>query len=510
MKKTGTYLATVIVVLCCSVFAAAQQRVRIAGLESNPQYRALTAEEARLAKMSDSISTSMDNVRRAFRTDTLNRAALTTAILRMEEEMFGLRNRMAGITGQINAIEQEWILKNLENETGPERFAQDSVADDGPQVRNLVYNTYFDRNLRPEDLAELREAQETETRIPELAEQFSENNQRLRLLKYAYDLALAESTADSIKNRFDSLARVNRSVDRNIHILWNSVFDNKSYAYNFLMDKNNRGDLLDRYTQDLDKLRSQQTEWTGIYASDEIVTYVLQKRLLTEYEIMLAQDLGYNAAADSLRRVYAALQHVDKLEGLGPVALKKRLFLEYEEISLHTAAQYGARKPIPEVKIYPNGIIYRVLLGTYSAVQQPSAFRNVAPIAVQKGPDNKYRYFAGGFPNDSTANAAVEQMRKRGFKKPEAVVWMDGVYINLATGKGLADAFYRVELSGVGELSAEVKEAIRTATGGKDIMRGDGVFIVGPLDNAAEAVRLRTSLERRDPEMEIKITEFRN
>lgn len=509
MRFLATYLLTAVLALFCCVQLDAQQRVRIAGMESNAEYQRLVEEEGKLSRMSDSISQAMNNIRRSFRTDTLNRAANSAAILRMEEETFDLRNRMARLAGQINAIEQEWILHSLNSdepvaESGPAAYASDERI-----TANLVYNAYFDRNLGAEELRELRAAQRAESDIPPLIEQYRENNDRLKILRYAYDLSIMAGTADSIRVRFDSLARVNAGVDRQISDAWGTVFDNKSYCYNLLMDKHNRNDLLQGFENDMEKLRQAQAEWLGVYASDEIADYVLQKKLITTYEIKLAEELQNQAALDSLRRVQAALPRIEALE-LDPVRLRERLFLDYEDIKINSASPYNSRNPIPEVKVYPKGVIYRVLLGTYSAAQQPSVLKNVSPLAVQKGPDNKYRYFAGGFPSDTTANAAVEQMKKRGFKSPQTVAWMDGVYINIDSGKGLDSGFYRVELSGVHELTPEVREVIRTVTGGKDIVRSSDRFIVGPLDDGAEAARLRAALERRDPEMEIKLSAIPN
>ncbi len=509
MRSLATYLLSAAMALVCCVQLDAQQRVRIAGLEDNEDYRRLVAEEGKLARMSDSISESMNSIRRTFRTDTLNRAANSAAILRMEEETFDIRNRMARLAGQINSIEQEWILKSMHagEEAGQAVQAVPATGERTPA--NLVYNSYFDRNLNPEDLRELRAAQRAEAQVQPLVAQYRENNDRLQVLKHAYDLSIMAGTADTIRMRFDSLARVNAGVEHMIAGTWGPIFDNKSYSYNFLMDKNNRSDLLARFENDMAKLRQEQAQWQGTYASDEIVKYILQKRLLTTYEIMLAEELSNKAAVDSLKKVLASLPRVDAL-AMAPVKLKERLFLDYADIKVTPASPYNARNPIPEVEVYPKGIVYRVLLGTFTTVQQPSSFRNVSPLAVQKGPDNKYRYFAGGFPSDTTAKAAVEQMTKRGFKAPHEVVWMDGVYINLTTGKGLGSGFYSVELSGVRELKAEVREVIRTVTGGKDIVRGGDMFIVGPLDNAAEAARLRAALEKRDPEMEVKILEIAN
>lgn len=507
MNKFVKYLFAAAVAML-SLGAEAQQRVRIAGLENNPEYRALVAEEEELTRISDSISRSMNEVRRAFRTDTLNRSALTASILGMEEEIFDIRNRMARVTGRINAVEQEWILRSLGSE--PPAIAAGNGTENAPGKisANLVYSSWFDLNLRPEDVRDLRRAQDEEASIPELAERFRENNGRLSILKYAYDLALTAGTADSIKTRFDSLSRVNRSLDAEIAAKWGTIFDNKSYAYNFLMDKDNRADMRRRYERDLEAAFNRIAEFRGVYASDAIPVYAVQKKLITGYEIMFARETGNEKALDSLRMAEMRLSDAGKLEGLAPVALTERLFLDFSDIEIHSSPQYSSAHPIPEVKIWDRGVIYRVLLGTYSSPQQPSVFRNAAPVAVLKGTDGKYRYFAGGFPDDASAKAAVEQLTGRGFRNPKAVVWADGVYIDPSeTGN---DTFYRIEMSGVHELSPEVKDVIRNSVGDRDILRTGNLFIVGPLDNAAEAVRLRTALEGRDPEIEIKITEIVN
>lgn len=497
--------AAMLAIVCCSQLDA-QQRVRISGLEENGEYAALVEEQGKLSHMSDSISQAMERSRRSFRTDTLNRATHSAAILRMEEEMFDIRNRMARLAGHINSIEQEWVLEKLGEGEQPDSLPVNPSQSE-PMYANLVYNTCFDRNLSPADVRDLRNAQAAETEIPRMIEEYRENNGRLRILKRAYDLSLMAGTADSIKTRFDSLDRVNATLDRRIALVWATVFDNKSYCYNLLLDKNNRNDMLLRYDDAMENMRRQQAELMGVFASDEIMTYALQKRLLTDYEIKLAEEFSNAPAADSLKRVLAALPKVDALDP-EPVQLNERLFLDYSDITITQSQAYNAQNPIPEVNVYPKGVIYRVLLGTYSSPQSPAAFRSVAPLAVHKGPDGKLRYFAGGFPSDTTVNQAVEQMRKSGFNRPEAAIWMDGVYVNLATGKGFGSGFYRVELSGVHELRPEIRDVIRTLTDGKDIVRGDGTFIVGPLDNAAEAAKLRTTLEGMDAGMEIKISEI--
>jgi hypothetical protein len=505
MKKVRSYLLPALFVWCaCS--AGGQERVRIAGLESNDTYRELLTREKNLTHTLDSVSRAMSGVREAFRLDTTNRRGLSNLILQIEEEMFEIRNRQARLVGQINSIEQDWILESLAQGA----VTEEDVAplEDEAAVANLVYNSYFGRNLSEADYRDLVGAQQKETAIPPLVTEYRDNHHRLSELSAAYNLAVEASTADSIKRSFDSLVNVNADLDRQIALAWSLVFDNKSYLYNLLADKNNRTDLLEQYSAELVKVRDGQAIWSGRYASDAIATYVLQKLLITDYEIVLARELGIEPALDSLQKVRSALPLIANLE-LGEVApIKERLFIDYQDITRHASSPYNSAHPIPEVKVYSRGVVYRVLLGDFSSEQQPSIFRNVAPLAVEKGSDGRYRYFAGGFPSDSTVRAAVEQMRRVGFKKPEPVVWMDGIYVNLAAPTAAEGRFFRVEMSGVGELSDEVKTLIATLTDGVDILRAGENFVVGPLDDVGQTLRLRTALDGRQADLELKVVEI--
>jgi hypothetical protein len=476
-------------------------------MEDNPEYIALMAEESALSRALDSISMEMSRVRGSFRTDTLNREANTVAILQMEEKMFEMRNDMARLAGRINVIEQEWIMKSFEDgvaETTEPDTLESPMAE--TLLANLVYNKYFELNLSPEQLDELRQAQDSEREIGALTVAYIDRHLSLRELSAQYDSVATQSVADSLKADFDVVTNESVAIDELIARQWGAIFDSKSYVYNYLMDKENNSELLEKYEAGMERTRQAQARWQGVYASDAIVNYILQKRLITDCEIALAEDMHNAPALDSLRQVRKAIPDVRELE-LAPVSLRERLFLDYSDIAIGESP-YDARNPIPEVKVYPKGVIYRVLLGAFSSPQQPSVFKGVSPLAVCKFDDGKFRYFAGGFATDSTANVAVESMRERGFKAPQAVVWMDGLYFNPADTEESDSRFFRVELSGVDELTDGVREVVGTVAGDKPIVHGEGMFIVGPLDDALTATRLRTALDGLDPDMDVTIAEI--
>jgi hypothetical protein len=508
MERLRNYIFAALFVWC-AIGANAQGRVCVAGLESNAEYMALVAEEESLTRMLDSVSRSMDQTRQMFRTDTLNRATLGEIILQMEETMFDIRNRQARITGQINSIEQEWILNSL-NEGIMMIQEVNSVAyvEDDPPVANLVYNSYFAHNLSPTDCRDVRNAQDREAEIPPLVAEYQANNNRLRLLSSTYNKALDATSAKKIKARFDSLVFENQELDHKIALAWGSIFDTKSYIYNLLMDKNNRTDLMERFTSDLEVVRQDAAEWRDRYASDAITTFTLQKRLITNFEVMVAREIGCELAADSLLQIQESLPMVTNLDLPRVATLRERLFIDYADIKQYISPRYNSKKPIPPLKIYPKGVIYRILLGSFSSEQKPTIFRNVAPIGVERDANDDYRYFAGGFSNESSVRAAVENMRNIGFRKPQPVVWMDGVYVNLATYEDAPKRFFRVEISGIDELSEKAKELIIKVTGSEEITRAGDVFVVGPLDDALQTLRLRTSLAELDENIDVCVSEI--
>jgi hypothetical protein len=505
MVEIKRYIITGFAVVVAGILSASgQQRTVIAGLEENAEYRALIEEESGLVKSADSLAVEISSLRGLLRVDTLGRAANSAAIVRMEEQGFEIRSRMARLASRINTIEQEWILASLAGEPTDDTPPQG----DASQVEILS----------PEQLAELHDAQRAERELPPLFERYRENRTLLGTLADEYERATTQPEADSLGGLFGDLSVESEAMERRIGDEWGMIFDSKSYIYNLLADKQNRSDLLESFERGMERVREEQSRHTE--APTAIVNYVLQKRMLTAYELTMAEATGNSAAADSLRRAATQIPAPESLADLTPVELKERLFLDYSDIKIG-GSPYNSSNPIPEVAVWPKGVIWRVFVGNFATRQSPSIFRNAHPIAVETGDDNRFKYFIGGFPTDSLANKAVEQLRKAGFRSPSAVVWMDGVYID---PEDADETTYRIEISGVEELSPETREIIASATAKNpdesteetatrakaEIVRAAGLFLITPLD-APEAVRLRTALEAHkatQPEMEIRLSKF--
>ena len=88
------------------------------------------------------------------------------------------------------------------------------------------------------------------------------------------------------------------------------------------------------------------------------------------------------------------------------------------------------------------------------------------------------------------------------------VVWVDGVYRNLARDPQPALS-YRVEIAGLPALPDPVKEAIAATAGGRELSRvGQQLFVVGLFDDRAEAQRVADAVAQADNALEIKVAEI--
>ena len=107
------------------------------------------------------------------------------------------------------------------------------------------------------------------------------------------------------------------------------------------------------------------------------------------------------------------------------------------------------------------------------------------------------------------AEAAQALLKKRGFVRPEIVVWTDGAARNLSLDPEAAKVTYRVEITGTDALSDEVKGVIAATGEGYELSRvGSQLFVVGAFDDRAVADRLAESIRQTDAALEVKVAEI--
>ncbi len=501
------------VVLLGAVGLSAQQppvEARIAGLESNAEYMSLLEEDARLQMQEDSVVGAVESMRLRLRENPAEGRAFAEEILELEGRIFEIRTAKGRLIDKINTIEQSWVLANLDGAgsaavpTAPVAAALPAIPE-SEKVRNLVANAYFRDELPAADHAALLQAQRLETQAREYAVRYFANYETLDQLAASYREATIEAEAVETYARYTSLAGMNRILADSLAETWNYVFDNKSYAYAYLLDKLGREEMLERQEEESAKTARTLSALSGETVSDEIVDYFLRKQLLVGYETTMAELLGFDRAADSLRGVAEQLRTIEYCRP--PQELQERYFLVYEDVEFPSRSPYDAQHPIPECRIYTRGTIYRILLGTFQTKRPVSTFRGAAPISCSIGAAGRWSYFAGGFATRQEAEHAQALLKKRGFARPEIVVWNDGVYRNISVDGDAAEARFRIEIATSTPLSEEVKRAIADAAPDADVSRAGQKFVVGMFDDRAVAERAVAAVRRVAPDLEMRLAE---
>ncbi len=495
--------------ILCTCLYGQQPSPRVAGLESNAAYMSLLSKQQSLRHKEDSINGLLTAARADLRANPDRRVAVGEKILQLESAVFDVRSEIGVVSGRINSIEQEYVLSNL-GSAKPE--AETAMATGGERG---VMSSYLLANLSADDMRTWAEASSRELPVYNFVRIYLNNYKSLGRLAASYGKVSSESAADSVMSLFRKTEKTNAVVADTIAKLWHYVFDNKSYLCNLLMDKANNKELLESTETRAAAMRAGLASISGRFTSDAVGFYRPEKTFLLSTELSIAQWIGDAAAADSLK---AEMKEVDALADPLSITIAPRNFIVFEDVNILPRSPYTSSNPIPAVRNYSHGTLYRILLGAYLKPQSPSIFRNAAPLSVMRGGDGRYLYFAGCLASEAAADKAVALLRKAGFRSPETVMWRDGKYLGRADGTGAAAAaqYWKVEITAADPgLTPAVKELIATIGQGRDVSRtvsedGDAsryVFTVGSWDDRSVAVALAEAIRAKEPALAVTVKE---
>jgi hypothetical protein len=290
--------------------------------------------------------------------------------------------------------------------------------------RLLVRNEAFASQLAPEDLAALYKAHGDERRVTDLLIEFYKSYDAAAGIVTAYGKVSGAAAADSLHTRFEAVKDSSRMHAEALAQLWERVFDNKTFAYNYLLDVGGRRALLSQMEAAGTAAGEAIARRRESEESEHVLEYLEQKSLMFTYEHTMAEVLGARGAADSLRDAQTLFDLLKR--PLPKLELEERNFIEYQPIKIFSPARYNAANPIPQVEEYSKGAVYRVRLGSYSARQSVGVFRGVWPLGYKQN-GKMWEYYAGGYDNLAEGEKALTDMKRRGFTKAVLVVWSDGV-----------------------------------------------------------------------------------
>lgn len=504
------------ILVCWALFqpvatAQEQPKARIAGLESNPEYMSLLRDDVSMQQRMDSLQVVVDGMREKFVDNSGNRKKYSAEILRIEGEIYALRGEKSRLAKRINAIEQNWIMENMANGVAVEQTetSADTVMSQaaGVQYAELTRNAWFSNELSSEDYAVLRKAQKRESVVADLVDAYAACYDSLAMVRNEYAAADNEASADSLMSLF--LTRQGRcnEISDSLASTWSYVFDNKTYLYDLLFDKQGRTDMLAQSEHNLFEMRRNIEKMEGLYASDAIVDYFFQKRYVVDYEIAVANAAGLQKAADSLAVVRKSIDGMryrfDKLN------FKRRYFLDYEPLKFSTKYVYNSKNPVPECTVYENGEIFRIKLGEFSARQPVSKFKGLEPVAYLRTPDGGWRYYAGGYRSVEELEKDLQTVKRLGFRSADVAAWIDGNYANSrAELEELMSKHFHIEITGAEELSPEVRRIIGQNAPDSEISRiGADVFVVNGFKSREAADLIARSVVSVDSSLKVTVGE---
>ncbi len=443
--------------------------------------------------------------------DYAGREALSGTIVRFETELLAVRDSLDMLNNSLAALEKELPVRPAPA-IEPEHPASDNAL--------LTDNTYIRENLPAEDYRLLQQAQNREADAARLAGTIGDNYRQLdAMLKAYHALPSRTAQADSLYAAAVTLAAQNDRLTADLAAIWNEIFETKTYAYNYVLDKCGAYDILAIQEQQMNDLQLLDAETRNEYMYAELVRYALQKQLILNYERHLADLAALGAAADSLATVGLPTDHIRDYF-LPTLDTQERMFYDFADAAIVRPAKYANIRQIPQVQIFPRGSIYRILLGSYSQPPSVSVFRNVCPMSQETKADRRHYYYAGGYATYDEAQAAAARLKKQGFRNPKVVAWHDGVY-DAAPGASSASPAagrktqpsYRVEIRNASSdgLSRMVRDVIATRAAGKEISRisdpatGEPVFIVGAFSNRTLAENIVGAITETDPTLDASL-----
>lgn len=513
------------------------------------------AESDRLSSMNDSIGNLLGQTRANMRLylDTLttepSREYLqqyNQRIVELEGEAFNITQKQGEVANRINELEMRAIEQQFNTSFSSimgqsEDSDLESVADDAEIVddttttesidnevmeevydvtdslqhdvieevetpmplprRNIIDDERFLQSLDSADLDDLKTAQYEEAHVEQLSNEYVNYYYTLDELNAAYNEATSQEAADSIYANYADAIEYLEALDAEIGRKWNFVIDTKYYAYGYIIEKERNNELLDKLETEFTNMLQQCANNDDLYASNGVMRYAIGRPAILDFEVELSSSLGINDATDSLR--VAHREFVAPEYQLSPIELpEQRLFLDYSDITFGRTNYYNNANPIPDIKVYERGMIYRILLGVFKSRQPVTLFKGVQPLYIEKDASGLHHYYAGGFATLEEAERAQQLLYNKGFKAPEICCWIDGLMTNLTEGSGMSadkgeasDIAKRYMLRiAEEEMSDEIKQRITELHPSKMVTLTNEGYIVGTFDSHDETTRLFITL----------------
>ena len=465
----------------------------------------------------DSVANVLAEHRAKYGKNEALREELTPVILSLEKEIVRLqaeydkelaiisqRDAQSALNAYAEAL-KEAAEKAAQNSVEERPKAEEVVVDKSRMKRNLVANDFFAKRLSETDYKSLRVAQKNESKVNDIVARCFAEYSELLALQRRYMEAATKVEADEITKLFNAKKSEIAKLDESLNSAWSSLYYNKIYAYDLLMEREGKTSMIDFSAEAVARAEREISENSDQYQSDALVSYFARKKALTEYEMEIASVLSLTSSRDSLKTVMNGLKNRDYK--LSKLALQRRSFIDYEDIEVKLPSIYSSSNPVPQTKVYDYGTIYRIRIGVFTKRPNLSVLRGVKPLSyTTEYNDGQYAYFVGGFPTEQEAKDGVAYLKKLGFKQPIISVWVDGEYYPTLEDMRRSQSLYNIEISGVSTLTEAMKAKILSHKSDCSISRVGSTFVVGMFEGKSSAEAVAAELRAMGNGVVVEIT----
>lgn len=470
------------------------------------RYEELLREVESLQNSRDSLNTLIVDAREQYTKSPSTRKEISSQLSLLEIESIKLKKEYDKALANLTAYEQTQLAQNLENPQlqHSTNKGEQNVVKPKIQRGNLIANDIFAESLSVADYKTLHNAQLHEKKVVECIREYLRHYDKMVSIQLEYERVDTEGEAEVLVQQLDSVRNAANAVDDMLYKSWHAVYDNKIYAYNLLLEKVGKLDVIAAAESSLSNAARLSEQDADTYESYALSDYYFRKSGMLDYELKVATALGLAKAKDSLNRVKKELQPQGYC--LPKVNIVRRSFIEYEPLKVIKPIIYNAKNPIPQTKIYEFGTIYRIRLGIFTNRPNLTALRGITPLSYTDAYHNgKYAYFVGGFKTEEEAVEGVQYLRKIGFRDPMIVMWVDGEYIsNIEEWKSKRGG-YNIEITEVSALSDAVKTHISLRNENCRFSRVGTTFIVGPFVSKADAELVASEIVAMDSSIKAEV-----
>lgn len=515
---------------------ACAQGAGLKGLAENAEYTRLLQEQRALKACEDSTLSLIEQNRQLFGEGN-DRERIGSEIVRLESELFEVRSKIGKITARVAEMEQAYLLEHMDEEGESPAEGEEAGEMVAAGERTLFDNPFFVEHLSRNDRTLFGLSPRIEPEVMKINRLISGLYAQLSTVKRQYEAADDEQAIDSLWKRSGELKEQIEQVDALMERLWLVIYDRKRDNYPVLVDQIGTLDRLQLEQLDRENRQVRRAEsWAGEQLAPLVATYPLQKQLILDYEIAMAEALGLTAARDSLlteRGKYSA-EKLAKEMTYRDIRFEPRSLVVYAPITKAEEAanrNYTTVADIPSLHVPKTGIYYTVQIANYATRPKSiDVFKGMTPVMSQQTANGQWRYMAGGFDTYAAASAAAAQLVRGGFRAT-VVAYADGNITTAVKAKAL-EAANKTDAAREGgsgaagsavqqkggfnvqiipaeqRLSTAIREIIKTRAAGTTIVRSTAgsevVYSIGTFATRKEAETLIGALGDQ-PNIQMKI-----